>query len=88
MIGDLVPNPAQDYSYVEIISPVRGNINFLITNVVGQEMLSGEFLMEEGSQRLYFDIESLLPGNYIITIVTDTGVKKRENFKLSDRTNN
>jgi hypothetical protein len=82
MIGDLIPNPAQDYSYVEIISPVRGNINFLITNVVGQEMLSGEFLMEEGSQRLYFDIEKLLPGNYIITIVTDTGVKEARKLQI------
>jgi len=75
MIGDLVPNPANNYSYVEIISPVDGNINFFITNVVGQEMMTGEFVMEEGSQRLYFDIETLLPGNYIITMITDSGMK-------------
>jgi hypothetical protein len=82
LIGDLVPNPAQDYSYLEIISPIKGNLNYLITNVVGQELISGEFLMEEGSQRLYFDIESLLPGNYIITIVTDTGIKEARKLQV------
>jgi hypothetical protein len=82
MIGDLIPNPANDYSYVEIISPIRGNINFLITNVVGQEMMSGSFIMEEGSQRLYFDIDKLLPGNYIITIITDTGMKEARKLQI------
>jgi methyl coenzyme M reductase gamma subunit len=82
IIGDLIPNPANDYSYVEIISPLKGNINFLITNVVGQEMMSGEFIMEEGSQRLYFDIGQLLPGNYIITIITDTGIKEARKLQI------
>mgnify|MGYP005667529051 CR=1 FL=1 len=69
VVGNLIPNPTNSFTSIEIVSPRDGNVDYRITNLVGQEVGKGSFMIDKGIQKKHFNISELISGNYIITFV-------------------
>ncbi len=75
VIGNLIPNPAHQQTYIEIISPKDTRFEYTITNVIGEQIMTDEVEIIEGTQRIYFDVDQLVPGNYLISLFSDQGMQ-------------
>ena len=75
VIGNLIPNPASYQSYIEVISPNDTQFDYIVTNVIGEEVMSKSVDINAGAQRLYFDVDQLVPGNYLISIFSENGMQ-------------
>lgn len=74
VIGELVPNPAFNYSSIEIISPSSEDFKVLVTNMMGQEIDYLDYQVVPGSQSIIINVDQMAPGNYLITLQSSNGM--------------
>ena len=58
------PNPAFDVLNVEAISPVVGNVTFILSNVLGQTVEQKTVELKQGDNQLMFNVSHLPKGVY------------------------
>jgi hypothetical protein len=74
VVGELVPNPTVDVSFIDVIVPEDMKINMRVLNMLGQEMASVENIaLPRGSQRIHIDATYLAKGNYLVTFEFENG---------------
>lgn len=73
IVGELVPNPARNFSTIEIISPSSAEFKIAITNMMGQNIELMDYLVVPGSQKIMLNTNRLSEGNYIITLQSNDG---------------
>ena len=64
----LFPNPARDFTYVELLSNVSEQVQIEIKNLMGGTVLAEIYHVSEGKNIFSFDVNKLQSGNYIIII--------------------
>ncbi len=67
------PNPASDEITVRLESMEMQNVNMIITDIIGRDLIKKEFDAVIGSQEFKLDLSSLQNGIYLIQISTLSG---------------
>ncbi|MFV0483840.1 MAG: T9SS type A sorting domain-containing protein [Bacteroidales bacterium] len=83
-IESLYPNPVRSELNIEISTTRSRNINILVFNLLGQQVsnLGEHYISDFDTNTLTFDISSLKPGLYIVTIKSDTALKSMKVRKI------
>ncbi|MFC1734316.1 T9SS type A sorting domain-containing protein, partial [candidate division KSB1 bacterium] len=66
--GYLYPNPASDRITFEYSIPTVGNIQFVITDLLGKEMETYTIVSDPGKQHLELDVKDYKEGMYLIVM--------------------
>ena len=67
------PNPAESLLKIEIRNANEVHLSFRLTNITGQELLSGALTREPGE----IDMQTYVTGTYILTIYDKSGNQMR-----------
>lgn len=70
LVNDLVilPNPMSETGFLSFNSTISGNVDMEIFSINGQKVKSINFSMDEGANRIQFDVNDLNIGTYIIQL--------------------
>jgi hypothetical protein len=69
----LYPNPAESFINLTFESPVRDNLNIIISDINGRAAGAKKVIAEKGSNNISLDINQLMPGTYFIKISCASG---------------
>ena len=64
----VVPNPAQELIYVNMVANQSEDVTVSITNAIGQTIANKQTLLNKGSNFIPFDLSSYTSGMYMYTI--------------------
>lgn len=67
-VGQSYPNPATGETVINFNSPVGGNVEFVMYNMLGVSVLSDNIIAETGLNEYRFDVSKLSSGMYVYTM--------------------
>ncbi|OPZ95709.1 MAG: hypothetical protein BWY70_01933 [Bacteroidetes bacterium ADurb.Bin408] len=66
---NIYPNPADEYSYIDINLTKSSKVNLTVTNLVGQTVFTKTYgNLASGNQKLVVNVSNLNSGIYFFTI--------------------
>lgn len=74
---NLYPNPTNGSVTVEFNSEVAENITFNVTDLSGKLVMSNTVAANEGSNRVYMELNDLEAGVYLTTLSNENGISER-----------
>ncbi len=75
---DIFPNPGQQQLNIQLDMPYKADARIIISNTLGQNLITKQILMEAGMQTTSVDISRLAPGMYILNIKTNSGAIQKK----------
>ena len=77
-IVTLYPNPVVDKFRYLLHSSMDTEIDVTVTNLLGQPVIREHSLVTKGVTEMSLAIETLSNGNYIIQVITETGLYRAQ----------
>ncbi len=81
-IGEVFPNPTQEFVNVTLESPMKSNATFTIVDIYGKQLSVKKEKLLEGKQQTKIDVKNLSAGTYFITISTGEESVLRKFIKI------
>ena len=73
-VGELIPNPTVDVSYIDMTIPNRTKISVTVLNMLGQKVnVDRNIELPPGNQRIEIDATRLSKGNYLVNLFFENG---------------
>jgi hypothetical protein len=70
---NIAPNPVKNLSVLNMVAASAGNINIIVSDVVGKVLMKQNANITEGSNSLDMNFSSLAAGTYQLTIINEEG---------------
>ncbi len=70
-VANLYPNPATSVVNVQLDSPINGQANLILKDVLGRNIKNFSYDLSAGNNQLELDIHDLTSGQYILEIQTE-----------------
>lgn len=68
LVVNVYPNPYTDHFTLDVDSDCQESIQYRVTNILGQSVLSNTFRLAEGGQRITIQTNHLPAGNYVLHV--------------------
>lgn len=81
-IGEVFPNPTQEFINITLESPKQTEASFTIIDIYGKRITSKKEELLEGKQQTKIDVKNLSAGTYFITISTGEESVQRKFIKI------
>jgi hypothetical protein len=69
-ISELVPNPAQNKVNIYVSTQTEQTVKLKLTDLLGQEVMSREWLIRNGTNSLDIDLTEIPSGTYSVSLIS------------------
>ena len=74
-VNNIYPNPASNNLTLELNTLKSGNISLIVSDVLGNMVLSNNMTLTSGNNRLNINTTDLTPGSYSLQCVLSDGTR-------------
>jgi hypothetical protein len=74
---NLFPNPTDNLINVNYVLAESGQVDMVVTDIQGRLIDRRTMVQSEGQQNIGYDVSTLEPGTYLITLITGKGNTSR-----------